>query len=164
MSESIKWGSYEFFIGDKFSIPGNQKVIEILELFQDKLKTYVILKYDQNNPELWEGDEFAYYVEQNEIIPAVAPKYKVNDMFVHQYNNTTVTVMFAAPAIGMANKREYFVLLVEDTGDYTYTSIDEAYLDGCIPLQPTGRELIPRAVIPIGTTFPTTSFVKVTPP
>lgn len=128
--EAIQFGEYEFMAGDKFQLSEHMEKIHIVDIVKDSGKIFVVLRYGKNNPELVDARRFAYYIVNNVFQPAVEPKYKKGQRFVHQYNNNTVHILAISPAVaGQNNEFVYFCALVSEDGSFAYINVDESYFD-----------------------------------
>lgn len=163
MTEKLVWGEEMCFAGDTYSVPNTHEVITVLDMLEDNGKAYVVLKQHSSNPELWEARDFAYYVESGYFTRTTTPVHEVGDRFTHNYNNDTVEVIAVAPSVSSLGERHYYVMLINDQGEYMFTDVNETYLNNCIPMTKAEEGKIERPLVPIDAEFPKVSYRLTTP-
>lgn len=160
MTESILFGEQALSVGDQLAIGRNDKRITILDITQDAEQVYVVVKYGNGKPVLLQAEQLVYALQQGVFSEVESPKYEVGNRYVHQFNNTTVEILYASPIAGSSNNEfAYFVSLLDEDGTYSYGSVEESYFESLVPLEYEEDEL-PVIEIPEGTELPPVIYVK----
>ena len=162
MNEVLKSGIYEFRAGDRLSVTNTIDTIEILDIVDDVLSKsiHVVLKKGFKKPELMDARLFVYLVDSGWFTFINAPIFKNGDSFVHNYNNTTATILAASPSKDELGRTIYFISLVDDKGFLSYTAVEEDYLANSIRI-PQVNDTIPLPILTGNEVLPDVVYLKV---
>lgn len=159
MTTSIRWGTNDYRIGDRLTLERDPRIIEIEDIYTAEdleIGIFVVLEFGDGLRHLITGDEFAYRIDSGHFVRLAPPAFTLGQSFLHRATNDTITVHGVSPRTDQKDMNRYFVQLVDEWGEVSYTTVSEDYLTSCLPYTTPTEMPLTLPVITSNDVFPST--------
>lgn len=162
MTELLKWGDKEFKAGDLLVSVYDYRVITIFDIYASTDGfggISVVLEIGEDGTRLMDADEFAYRVDQNQMTKMGTPLFAIGQTMTHHANNDTLEILAISERQDWNGEYKYFIRLVNEKGEVSFTCVEEGYLGRCLPYTKPADVSIALPDIELGAIFPSVILV-----
>lgn len=162
MTEVLKWGENECKAGDRLITTYDPRILTITDIYSsadEMVGTSVIFEVGDDFNDMMDGEEFAYRVDRGDLTFLKAAVFGVGRMFTHRTNNDTLIIEEVAERTDFNGEYKYFVKIVNERGQLSYTSVTESYLLSCLAFSAPAPETLKLPDISVNAEFPATTLV-----